>query len=188
MTVLCNLPMNGYALSLQVLIDSGANGFAFIDQTTAVDWAKFLGIKAQQLPHPISGLGYNGQSGASISHILRLHLIIDGRRQLNLPFMITPLGSHQVILGLKWLDNFVISVDCSARRLSWPSEYHATTPWLQNETSISQSAIVPKRPVPSYQADIARRDKAILKDEKRREGGRVIITTIYLWIKIVKTF
>jgi hypothetical protein len=37
MIVLCNLSMNRYVLSLQVLIDSGANGFAFINQTIVVD-------------------------------------------------------------------------------------------------------------------------------------------------------
>jgi hypothetical protein len=37
MIVLCNLSMNGYILSLQIFIDSGANGFVFINQTIIID-------------------------------------------------------------------------------------------------------------------------------------------------------
>jgi hypothetical protein len=37
MIVLCNLSINGYVFFLQVLIDSGANGFVFINQTIVVD-------------------------------------------------------------------------------------------------------------------------------------------------------
>jgi hypothetical protein len=37
MIVLCNLSINRYAFSLQILIDSRANRFAFINQTIAID-------------------------------------------------------------------------------------------------------------------------------------------------------
>jgi hypothetical protein len=37
MIVLCNLLINRYAFSLQVFIDSRANGFVFINQTIIVD-------------------------------------------------------------------------------------------------------------------------------------------------------
>jgi hypothetical protein len=37
MIVLCNLSINKYIFSLQVFIDSRANGFGFINQTTIID-------------------------------------------------------------------------------------------------------------------------------------------------------
>jgi hypothetical protein len=37
MIVSCNLLINRYAFSLQVFIDSGTNGFVFIDQTIIID-------------------------------------------------------------------------------------------------------------------------------------------------------
>jgi hypothetical protein len=48
--MLCTLSYNGYSVKLEALADSGANGFVFIDILCAIDLAKFLSIKAQQLP------------------------------------------------------------------------------------------------------------------------------------------
>ena len=48
-TVPCTLSKNGYGIALSALIDSGANGFAFIDTACAYDIAQFLNIKAKPL-------------------------------------------------------------------------------------------------------------------------------------------
>jgi hypothetical protein len=45
---------------------------------------------------------------------------------------------------------------------------------------IPLSTIVPKRPDPYYQANIARRDLVILREEKRQSDSRNIIATIFL--------
>jgi hypothetical protein len=45
---------------------------------------------------------------------------------------------------------------------------------------IPLSAIVPKRPDPYYQTDIARRDLVILREEKRRSDSRNTIVIIVL--------
>ena len=101
LTIACKISKNGYGVTLQALIDSGANGFVFIDTLCAGDIAKYLGLKAQPLPRTIAVKGYDGQSRNSASHYLHLHLTIDGRRQYNVPFVILDLGSHDVILGRK---------------------------------------------------------------------------------------
>jgi hypothetical protein len=80
LTIPCTLSKNGYSISLNALADSGANGFVFIDTTFAIDIAKFFQLKAQRLPQPISVKGYDGVASNSVTHILHLHLTVDGRR------------------------------------------------------------------------------------------------------------
>jgi hypothetical protein len=52
----------------------------FIHTFCAIDIAKFLNVKAQRLSCLINVKGYDGKAGSAITHILRLYLIIDGRR------------------------------------------------------------------------------------------------------------
>jgi hypothetical protein len=77
-TVPCNLSFNGYLVNASSLIDSGANGFAFIDTLLVTDIVTFFKLKFQRLPRPLGVKGYNGKLRKSITHILRLHFTIDG--------------------------------------------------------------------------------------------------------------
>ena len=125
-TVPCSLSMNGYTVALRTLLDSGANGLAFVDTRCANDLAKFLNLIPTPLPEPIPVKGYDSKSRATVTHILRAHLTIDGRRQYNLPLLILDLGSHDLILGRKWFDYFRILLDVHNRRLHWPVEIPPT--------------------------------------------------------------
>ena len=107
-TVPCTISCNGYGIDLDALIDTGANGFAFIDTTCAIDTAKFLNAKAMRLKRPIAIKGFDGRCGKTVTHVLILHLSIDRCRQVDIPFCILDLGNHDVILGLKWMDYFNI--------------------------------------------------------------------------------
>jgi predicted aspartyl protease len=111
LTTTCTLATNGYSVTSQALIDSGANGFVFIDTLGAADTTKYLGFKTQRLPQPVAVKGYDGKAGQPISHYLRLHLTIDGRRQYHTPLLTLDLGSHDIIPGRKWLAYFDILVD-----------------------------------------------------------------------------
>ena len=66
LTVSCTLAKNGYGVISQALVDSGANGFVFIDTCCAVDIAKFLGLKTQRLPRAVPVKGYDGKGGQPI--------------------------------------------------------------------------------------------------------------------------
>ena len=78
-TVPCTISYNGFGVDSYALTDTRANGFAFIDTTCAIDVAKFLDIKATQLEEPITVKGFNGKHGKAVTHILILHLSIDGQ-------------------------------------------------------------------------------------------------------------
>jgi hypothetical protein len=102
----CTLLKNGYGITLSALVDSGANGFAFMDTTYANDISTFLNLKPEPLVRPIIPKGFNRQLGKAVTHILTLHLSIDGQCQEDIPFMILDLGNHNIILGLKWMSYF----------------------------------------------------------------------------------
>ena len=78
-TVPCTISRNGYGIDLDALIDTGANGFAFIDTTCAIDTARFLNVKTTRLERPIAIKGFDGRQGKVVTHILILHLSINGR-------------------------------------------------------------------------------------------------------------
>jgi predicted aspartyl protease len=107
-TVPCTLSKNGYGITLSALVDSGANGFAFMDTACANDISTFLNLKPQPLIQSIIPKGFDGQPGKAVTHILTLHLSLDGQRQEDIPFIILDLGNHNVILGLKWMAYFNI--------------------------------------------------------------------------------
>jgi hypothetical protein len=65
-------------VNVSSLIDSGANGFAFIDTLLVIDIATFLELKFQCLLKPLGVKGYNGKLGTSITHILRMHFTVNG--------------------------------------------------------------------------------------------------------------
>src|SRR5271167_2702613 len=105
-TIHCTLSRNGYGVKTTALADSGANAFTLLNAKCAQKISKFLNTPFEQLERPIPVKGYNGQAGKPITSILRIHLRVDGRRQYNVPFLVTDLGHHNVILRRKWLAYF----------------------------------------------------------------------------------
>jgi len=103
----CTIPYtlfrNRYQVLTSALANSRANAFTLIDTQCTIRLADFLNAPLKELPKPIPICGYNGRIGPPIITILRIYLRIDGQRQYNIPFLITDLGSHDIILKRKWL-------------------------------------------------------------------------------------
>ena len=121
-TVPCTLAKNGIGVDLDTLVDTGANGFAFMDTELADQLCKGLGLTLTPLPHMIIAKGYDGRKGPAVTHYLTMNLILNGHHQYNIPFIILKLGIHEVILGRKWLEYFHVNPDVAGRRLVWPPE------------------------------------------------------------------
>ena len=73
----CTILCSRYRIDLDTLVDTRANGFAFIDIAYTIDIAKFLNIKATRLEKPITMKGFNGKRGKAVTHILILHLSLN---------------------------------------------------------------------------------------------------------------
>lgn len=149
----------------RALIDSGANGFVFIDTQCAVDIARFLSLKTRRLPRTVPVKGYNGREGQPITHYLRLHLTVDRRRQYNLPLLILDLGSHDMILGRKWLAYFNILVDARGSRLVWPKELQPSYSAIK-EIKVLRTSLRPGAAWRSHQDDADARDQAMALEDQ----------------------
>ena len=79
-TISCTLSRNGYRIKTSVLINTGVNGFTFMNTSFAVELVKFLNLKVTRLPKIMAVKGFDGKHANIVSHVLILHLTIDRRR------------------------------------------------------------------------------------------------------------
>lgn len=117
LTTFCTLSKNGFCHKIPGLLDSGANGYAFIDDNLLKNISSFLKPFISPLPNPIPVKGYNGTRGTPITHYCFLNLTVDRRIHSFTPFLITSLGNHGVILGRLWLAEHRVLLDAANRRL-----------------------------------------------------------------------
>lgn len=94
----CKISRNGLFFKTSAFMDNGALTYALMRPKLAIHIARVCNIQFSRLPDPITPKGYNGQPGPIISHFIVLILTID-QRQVNVPFLITELGQHDVIIG-----------------------------------------------------------------------------------------
>jgi Reverse transcriptase (RNA-dependent DNA polymerase)/RNase H-like domain found in reverse transcriptase len=161
------LAFNGCSTPVKSLADSGAKGYVFIDTKKAIELAKFYGLHTIPLPEAYPVRGYNGKPGTPITHLIIMHLWVDGRRFLKVPMLITDLGQHDLILGQKWLAEKDIWLDSRNRKLLWPEE--RTYPEkMQSQMTIKIPTEILKRPTSNseHQKDMERRDHLFEKHER----------------------
>ena len=164
LTMLCTLSRNEVTVQTYALADTEANEFMFINTLFTVNLAKYLNMKAQWLLKPLTVKGYNGQNGNSITHILCLHLKIDGQRQYNLPLLILDLGNHDLILGWGWLVNFWILVDAANCCLWWSEDLQPSYSAIK-EVVIKQTAVISVSHSSEHQQDADTQNEAFKQDE-----------------------
>jgi hypothetical protein len=74
----CTLSKNRYGITLSALVDSRANGFAFMDTAYTNNISIFLNLKPQPLIRPIIPKGFDRHPGKVVTYMLTLHLSLDG--------------------------------------------------------------------------------------------------------------
>jgi len=158
LTTRATLTRNGLSYKLPALLDSGANGYCFIDSSFLKSLSFFLKPMIQRLPMIVPIKGFNGALGTPISHYARLNLTIEGRLQSFTPFLITNLGNHGVILGRTWLAEHKVLLDTAHRRLIWPSDYPPTRTYSR---TIEVKDLRHKQINARYQRDASRRDATL---------------------------
>jgi hypothetical protein len=122
--------------------------------------------------------GYNGKRGPNITSYLRVYLTLDGRKIYNIPFLVLPLGSQDIIIGKSFLEYFDISPSVARRKLHWPPNHPKTTKVVSQGIQIPKQIL--KRPTSRnhHQLDIEARDKLIQLDEQRRLAGHASVACI----------
>ena len=156
-TILCTLSRNGCGVNTTALADSGANAFALLDTKCAKKVSEFLNTSLEMLENTVPVKGYDGRIGKPIASILRIHLQVNRRRQYNVPFLVTDLGHHDVILRHKWLAYLDLWLDVRNRQLIWPTNL-PPTPSFVKEITVTMRNLLETATDPKYQADAIQRD------------------------------
>ena len=85
--------------------------------------------------------------------------------------LILDLGSHDIILGRKWFTQFDIWLDVRNQKLLWPRT-HLTEPTFAKEICTPRENLQITAILPRHQADVEKRDRAFVREDKRRADGR----------------
>lgn len=93
---------NGVSIAINALIDTGANGYVFLNTALAIRLAQFFGVGTLPLIQDCPVRGYDGRMGEPITHAIVLGLRVDGRKLADTPMLIADLGKHDIILGKAW--------------------------------------------------------------------------------------
>ena len=94
--------------------------------------------------------------------------MVDGRRQLDIPILITNLGRHDLIIKRKWLAKQDVWLDIKNRKLLQPGEKNERA-WVaaQHKLIITKKTLAGVPINPDYQKDINRKDRAITAKKKK---------------------
>jgi predicted aspartyl protease len=158
----CTISKNGLGIKTRTLIDTGANGYIFIDQKLAEKASQYLDTPITALPVSHDVRAFNGHRASPITHYIELNLHIDGRKQVKQPMVLVQLGGHDMIIGRAWAEKHNTLVDCQNRQLLWPDEPAPTKGWNKVITTHQRNLFPPVNKV--HQADAQRRDCQIEKD------------------------
>ena len=148
------LARNGLFIKTLAHIDGGANIFGIVKTSLAYQLSQRFGVKFIKLPQVITPTGYNGLAGEPIRYALLLTLTIDKRR-INFPFLITSLGSNDVLIGRKFLEHYDLkqSYGRGKNQLEWPLDM-PIIPYFEKRIFVDLS--LPKRSL-TAQEDADRR-------------------------------
>ena len=160
LTLPCTISKNGFGIKTHTLIDTGANGFVFIDSKLARLAIQHLGVELKELATPYRVNGFDGQKASPITHYLELSLHIDRTRQQKVPMLVVKLGGHDLILGRAWIDRYNVLVDCRNRQLVWPDEPLESPSWSK-VIATHKKTLLPGLVDQEHQRDADRRDQLL---------------------------
>ena len=156
------IQVNGVALSVKALCDTGADISLLISPAIAEQAAERLGARLQRLKTPLLLSDYRKQDAGRITHKLKATLEIDGRRFSNQMFYVTESG-HDMFIGQDWLVEQDVWIHPKTQTFAWPE----TTPSLAKFSPAIRLPNMLDKPDPAAQADAERRDRAFEQETKR---------------------
>lgn len=102
------------------MLDSGASGKGFIDETFAhANKLTFYELRNRRRLNVVDG---RPSSAGDITHIVKLYMEIKGHKEKML-FYVTKLGKYDIILGKPWLTDHNPNVDWGTNTVTFRSEH-----------------------------------------------------------------
>ncbi len=169
------LSYNGIAVKVNALLDSGADGYLYLNRSIAPKVRAAIGAPQDQLTRAADLKGYRTDDSDKVTTVLQAHLTIDGIKLLNEPFVEADLGNNEVIIGLLWFAEHRAHIDCVNRGLYWIDGKPTTAPFVKD---IVMDISGTKKIDPRHQTDAARRDQLLKQEDKRRRDGKTRRTGI----------
>ncbi len=163
----CTISKNGLGIKTRALIDTGANGFIFIDSQLAQKASRFLDTPTRTLEIPCQVKGFDGKTSNPIEQYLEMNLHIAGRKQVKLPMLVIPLGGQDMIIGRAWASKYNTLIDCQNRQLLWPDDLPEPQGWNKVITTHKKKLFPPINH--EHQRDAQRRDQQMIKDIWRQQ-------------------
>lgn len=109
------------SVKLNAHADCGADVYTMLNTDTFMRLNRTMGLKRRRLTRPIQPKGFDGRKAPLLTHFVELTLTIDGRRQLKVPFIISKLGTGDVMLGRLWFVETGVLIGCKNRQFVWPN-------------------------------------------------------------------
>ncbi len=120
LVVNCTIDNQGNQIRSHALIDSGATGFAFIDE----EFASSQGLPLYSLKDPRELEVIDGRSIESglVTAITKVKLTIDKHVE-SIPMFVTKLGHYPIVLGIPWLNKHDVSLCFRSKTVNFDSDY-----------------------------------------------------------------
>ncbi len=144
----------GDRLTFNVLVDTGATGYSFIDTVIAQTVCERLQIQPVRLLKPKPLKGFDGRPGRDITHAIYPTMTIHDHVETVTPMLITHLGTHPIILGKPWMNKHQVMLDMTNDRIVFgrccnSSASSALAPtWTYPIAQIERSGLQPRAPRP----------------------------------------
>lgn len=114
---------DGVAIQLKALVDTGAQAWLLADRSVCNAINKAWSLPRTTYERPVTIKGFENRPVQVIDSSISADLQIRGRSFTNQPLLETDLGQRpefQVIIGLRFLANYKLNLDCQRKRLLFP--------------------------------------------------------------------
>ena len=121
LTFNCQLAVNELTLNVTVLLNTDAEGEAFIHKRHLNFVIKQFQLYVRIAQRPVLLADYNNQNSEMISRAFTANLMIEGRWILT-HFLFCNTGRHDILIERKWFEKTKVLIDCCNRKLIWSEE------------------------------------------------------------------
>lgn len=143
----------GIGVNATALLDTGAKVDLLMSYEMAVKANKGTGAKIWKLKSPIKLFDFRKQPASTIEHKMIMTFEMDGRRFRDQTFLITD-TSHDIFVGMKWLNSQKVLLDCMNTKIIWPDDTPALAKFAPAITVYDKT----RKPDPKHQRDADERD------------------------------
>lgn len=140
-------PRKRLDLPTYALLDTGAEGYGFIDQ----GWARDQKLKLLPLKESIGLVAFDGreQECGKITHYVQMNMRIQDHSERNAKFYVVQLAHYPIILGVAWMKIHDPLIRFAAHDITFNSDYcrkHCNTPQRPAKIQILHDAPPKSRP------------------------------------------